>query len=231
MRVGVLALQGNVERHRTVLSSLGAEPVEVRTPRDLEAVEALVLPGGESTTMSMLLESSGLWPSLRTAVKDGMPMLGTCAGMILLADRISDGRPDQQSLGALDIAVKRNGFGRQAQSFECDLTLDVASSVSGERWDAAGSNAVSEAGSGTGPDRSPGSATTVRAVFIRAPLVEEVGPAVEVLARLPEGYGPNAGSPVLCRQGAVLVSSFHPELSGETAVHRLLVGSADVGRR
>lgn len=236
MRVGVLALQGNVERHRTVLSSLGAEPVEVRTPRDLEAVEALVLPGGESTTMSMLLESSGLWPPLRAAVKDGMPMLGTCAGMILLAGRISDGRQDQQSLGALDIAVKRNGFGRQAQSFECDLTLDVASSVSAARSDAAGSNAagsnaVTDAGSGTGPDRSPGSATTVRAVFIRAPLVEEVGPAVEVLARLPEGYGPNAGSPVLCRQGAVLVSSFHPELSGDTAVHRLLVGSADVGRR
>lgn len=152
MKVGVLALQGAFARHAACLVSLGADAREVRTARDLAEVDALVLPGGESTTMSMLLESGGLFEPLQDRLADGLPALGTCAGMILLGGEILDGRPDQRCLGAVDIAVRRNAFGRQVDSFEADLRLD----------DLAG-----------GP---------FRAVFIRAPFVERTGPAVDVLA-------------------------------------------------
>jgi 5'-phosphate synthase pdxT subunit len=152
LKVGVLALQGDVREHAAALSTLGAEPVEVRTIEDLSGVDALVLPGGESTTMSMLLESSGLFDPVSERLRAGMPAFGTCAGMILLAGEVVDGRPDQRSFGVLDIVVRRNAFGRQVDSFEARLAVE---GVSG------------------GP---------VDAVFIRAPFVERVADGVEVLA-------------------------------------------------
>ena len=181
MKVGVLALQGAFARHSEVLTGLGAVPLEVRTPGDLDAVDAMVVPGGESTTMSMLLDSSGLRPSLAERLADGLPVLGTCAGMILLAVRVTDGRDDQRSFGAIDIDVRRNGYGRQVDSFEDQLSV-------------------------TGLD------APFHGVFIRAPVVERVGSDVEVLATVD-------GVPVLCREGAVLVSSFHPEMSGDGRIH------------
>src|SRR5690606_37083985 len=152
VKVGVLALQGASARHVDMLARAGAAPVEVRTPADLDAVDAVVLPGGESTTMSMLLESSGLADPLAARLADGMPAFGTCAGMILLGREVLDGRPDQRCFGAVDVTVRRNAFGRQVDSFEADLPVE---------------------GLAGGP---------VHAVFIRAPVVEAVGPAVEVLA-------------------------------------------------
>lgn len=153
-KVGVLALQGAFARHADVLRSLGAEPAEVRTPAQLVDVDALVLPGGESTTMSMLLESSGLFDAIAARLDEGMPAFGTCAGMILLGSTILDGRPDQRCFGAIDIAVRRNAFGRQVDSFETDLAVG-------------------------GVDGGP-----VHATFIRAPFVEQVGAGVEVLASI-----------------------------------------------
>jgi 5'-phosphate synthase pdxT subunit len=161
--------------------------VEVRTPAELADVDALVLPGGESTTMSKLLESQELFDPLAERLADGMPALGTCAGMILLARTVVDGRDDQRSFGAIDIAVRRNAFGRQVDSFEADLRV-------------------------VGLDEAP-----VHAVFIRAPVVEEVGEGVEILAQV-EG-----GRPVACRQGSILVTSFHPELSPDLRVHELFL--------
>jgi 5'-phosphate synthase pdxT subunit len=181
MKVGVLALQGAFARHADALRALGAEAVLVRTPDHLSEVDALVLPGGESTTMSMLLESSGLVDPLAAGLADGLPVLGTCAGMILLAAEVLDGRPDQRSFAAVDLDVRRNGYGRQVDSFEADLVL-------------AGDD-----------DPFP-------AVFIRAPVVERAGEAVEVLAQVD-------GRPVLCRQGAVTVAAFHPELSDDLRIH------------
>jgi 5'-phosphate synthase pdxT subunit len=152
VKVGVLALQGASARHAAMLAQLGAEPVAVRSPADLAGVEALVLPGGESTTISMLLESSGLFDPLADRLAGGMPAFGTCAGMILLGREILDGRPDQRCFGALDIAVQRNAFGRQVDSFEADLAVEGVD----------------------GP--------SVHAVFIRAPVVERVADEVDVLA-------------------------------------------------
>lgn len=182
-KVGVLALQGASRLHAEVLTDLGATAVEVRTPEDLSGVDALVLPGGESTTMSFLLDSSGLRGPLEERLADGLPAFGTCAGMIVLATEVLDGRPDQVPLGAIDLTVRRNAFGRQRESFEADL--DVA-------------------GLAGGP---------FPAVFIRAPVVERAGDGVEVLASVEAG-------PVLCRAGNVLVSSFHPELSGDLRLHQ-----------
>ncbi len=125
MKIGVLALQGAFARQVMCFRALGAEPREVRTPADLDEVDALVLPGGESTTMSMLLESSGLFDPLAARLAEGLPTFGTCAGMILLGSEILDGRPDQRCFGAVDIAVRRNAFGRQVDSFEADLELDL----------------------------------------------------------------------------------------------------------
>ena len=162
-KVGVLALQGASQRHAEALAALGAHPVEVRTPEDLGGVEALVLPGGESTTMSKLLGLSGLFEPIAERLADGMPAFGTCAGLILLAADILDGRPDQRSFGALDVAVRRNGFGRQVHSFEEELRFP---DLDGE---------------------------PVRAVFIRAPWIEEHGEGVEILASVD-------GHPVAARE-------------------------------
>ncbi len=198
MTVGVLALQGDVREHVGALADLG-EPVRlVRTPNDLVGLHGLVMPGGESTTLAMLIQSSGLFEPMAHSLAGGMPVLGTCAGMILLADEVLDGRPDQQGFGLIDLTVRRNGYGRQAASFECDLEVD-------------------------GLDEEP-----FHAVFIRAPVVERAGPDVEVLARLPSdgtgGDGRGCGSePVVCRQGPVLVTSFHPEVTGDRRLHRLFV--------
>jgi 5'-phosphate synthase pdxT subunit len=185
-RVGVLALQGDVREHVAALRSLGAEPLEVRTPAQLEQADSLILPGGESTTMALLLASSGLDQPLALRLKEGLPAFGTCAGMILLARDVVDGRDGQPCLGAIDLTVRRNAFGSQARSFEVDL--DVA-----------------------GVEGGP-----VHAVFIRAPVVEQAGPDVEVLAAVD-------GRPVLARQGPVLVCAFHPELVGDLRLHQLFL--------
>jgi 5'-phosphate synthase pdxT subunit len=182
VKVGVLALQGAFAAHASCLRALGAEPREIRTAAQLDEIDALVLPGGESTTMSMLLESSGLFDPLAERLAAGLPTLGTCAGMILLGAEILDGRPDQRCFGAVDISVRRNAFGRQVDSFEADLVLQGFE----------------------GP--------TFKAVFIRAPFVERAGADVDVLASVD-------GHPVLCRQGAVTVAAFHPELSGDLRLH------------
>jgi 5'-phosphate synthase pdxT subunit len=183
MKVGVLALQGAFREHREVLDALGVEAIEVRTPAELAALDALILPGGESTTMSQLLDSSGLRAPLAARLADGLPVLGTCAGMILLAREVVDGRPDQESFGVIDIGVRRNAYGRQRDSFEAPLEVSVL--------------AIG------GP--FPG-------VFIRAPRIESVGEHVEVLAT-------HDDVPVLAREGAVVVTSFHPELSGDLRLH------------
>jgi 5'-phosphate synthase pdxT subunit len=189
-RVGILALQGDVREHARAFAELGAEAIEVRTPQDLAAVDSLVLPGGESTTMSLLLESSGLLGPLKGRLSEAMPAFGTCAGMILLAADVADGRSDQHRLGAIDIGVRRNGFGRQIDSFETDLTIE-------------------------------GLADPFHAVFIRAPVVERVGPGVEVLATVAGSDGQIR--PALCRQGPILVAAFHPELSGDGRLHELFL--------
>ena len=186
-KVGILALQGDVREHARSLAELGSTPVEVRTPADLEVVDALILPGGESTTMSLLLESSGLLGPVRDRLQEGMPAFGTCAGMILLSAEVVDGRADQHKLGAIDIGVRRNAFGRQVDSFETDL--DVA-----------------------------GFDEPLHAVFIRAPIVEWVGPDVEVLATVTGKDGKDR--PVVCRQGPIIVAAFHPELSGDLRLHQ-----------
>lgn len=191
VRIGVLALQGDTREHLAALREAGAEACTVRRREELDAVDALVIPGGESTTISKLLDANALFEPLRERLDSGMPALGTCAGMILLADAIIDGRSDQRPLAAIDIDVRRNAFGRQIDSFEADLPV-------------AGLDAP------------------LHAVFIRAPLVERVGPGVEVLATVD-------GRPVCCREGAVMVSSFHPELSDDVRLHELFVaGVADV---
>ena len=186
MKVGVLALQGAFDRHGRALEALGAVSVEVRTPDDLASVDALVVPGGESTTISMLLESSGLAEPLADRLDQGLAALGTCAGMIVLSSAILDGRDDQRAFGAIDIDVRRNAFGRQVDSFEADLDI-------------------------VGIDGPP-----FHAVFIRAPVVERAGTEVEVLASVED-------HPVVCRQGKVLVSAFHPELSADLRAHRLFL--------
>jgi 5'-phosphate synthase pdxT subunit len=187
-KVGVLALQGAFREHREVLEVLGASVVEVRVPEDLIAVDALVVPGGESTTMMRLLGTSALREPLVTRLRDGMPAFGTCAGLILLAAEVRDGRPDQVPLGVLDVAVRRNGYGRQRDSFETDLAV-----------------------TGLAGGAFPG-------VFIRAPVVEEVGESVEVLAE-------HDGRPVLVRQANIWGATFHPELSGDLRVHQQFVQS------
>ena len=186
----MLALQGDVREHERALLDCGARTRQVRRTADLDGLDGLVLPGGESTTMSRLLEVFELLGPLRAAVAAGLPTYGSCAGMILLAREVLDGRPDQQGVGGLDVVVRRNAFGRQVDSFETDLSL-----------------------AGVGE---------VHAVFIRAPWVQETGAGVEVLATLP-GDGPAAGRVVAVRQGPVLATSFHPELTGDHRVHGLFV--------
>jgi len=186
----VLALQGDVREHLGMLQGAGAEAEAVRRPAELESVDALVLPGGESTTMSKLARNFDLLEPLRQAAKDGMPMFGTCAGMILLADRIEGGTADQETIGGLDVVVRRNAFGRQVDSFEADLDVPQLQSA-------------------------------FHAMFIRAPWVEEVGPDVEVVATV--ATGPATGRIVAVRQGHLLATSFHPEVTGDARLHELFV--------
>ena len=188
--IGVLAVQGDVREHVRVLEGLGARVRAVRRPSELDGIRGLVIPGGESTTMDKLVRALELFEPLRALIADGLPVYGSCAGMIMLADRIADRRADQQTLGGLDITVRRNAFGRQVDSFEEDI--DVL-----------------------------GLGAPVHAVFIRAPWVEEIGADVEVLARV--AGGPAAGRIVAVRQGHLLATSFHPEVTGDTRVHELFV--------
>lgn len=189
--VGVLALQGDVREHSAALAAAGASVVPVRRVGELAGVDALVLPGGESTTMSNLAVAFGLLEPLRERIAAGMPAYGSCAGMIMLADKILDGRDDQETIGGIDMIVRRNAFGRQNDSFEAPVDL-------------------------AGVDGGP-----VHGVFIRAPWVESVGARAEVLARV--GSGPAEGRVVAVRQGPLLATSFHPELTGDHRVHRLFV--------
>jgi 5'-phosphate synthase pdxT subunit len=189
--VGVLALQGDVREHENALRGLGVRTRRVRTVEDLEGIDALVVPGGESTTMSNLALRWGLMAPMRELVVGGLPAYGSCAGMIMLADRIEGGRPDQETIGGLDVTVRRNAFGRQVDSFEADLSIPAL-----------------------GPE-------PMHAVFIRAPWVEQVGEAVEVLGTV--AHGPAAGRIVAVRQGNLLATSFHPELTGDTRVHAYFV--------
>ncbi len=188
--IGVLALQGDVREHVRALEESGAHAQTVRRPAELDAVDALVIPGGESTTMDKLVRAFDLQAPLRKRIESGMPVYGSCAGMIMLADRIADARPDQETLGGLDITVRRNAFGRQVDSFEEDVAFE-------------------------------GLEAPVRAVFIRAPWVEDVGADVRVLARV--GQGPAAGRIVAVAQGALLATSFHPEVTGDHRVHAMFV--------
>ncbi|MGV0686276.1 pyridoxal 5'-phosphate synthase glutaminase subunit PdxT [Mycolicibacterium thermoresistibile] len=188
MTIGVLALQGDTREHLAALDAAGAEAVTVRRRSDLDAVDALVIPGGESTTMSQLLREFELLDPLRARLAAGMPAYGSCAGMILLASEILDAGAEGRAavpLGGIDMTVRRNAFGRQVDSFEGDIEFE-------------------------------GLDAPVHAVFIRAPWVERVGPGVQVLARA-------AGHIVAVRQGAVLATAFHPEITGDRRVHELFV--------
>ena len=190
MTIGVLALQGDVREHLRALADCGAEATPVRRPEELEAVEALVIPGGESTTMSNLAIAFGLLDPVRKRIAAGMPVYGSCAGMIMLATTVLDGRPDQESFGGIDMTVRRNAFGRQVDSFEAIVAIE-----------------------GIGDD--------FRAVFIRAPWVEGVGAGVRPLGRVTSGAA--AGRIVAVRQGNLLATAFHPELTGDLRVHRYFV--------
>ncbi len=179
MIVGVLALQGDFREHIAAIEACGQTAIEVRTPEDLANIGALVLPGGESTTIIQLAELFNLYQPIKSKIAQGLPVYGSCAGMILLADRILDGKEGQKTFGGMNVTVRRNAFGRQVDSFESDIDF---------------------------------CGKTLHAVFIRAPWVEEVGSGVEVLA-----YA--AGHPVAIRQGKLLATSFHPELTADMAVH------------
>ena len=180
MKVGVLALQGDFREHIATSLSLGHDAFAVRRPRELQSIDALILPGGESTTIAHLAATYELFAPIQDAIKGGLPVYGSCAGMILLADRILDGAVGQRTFGGIDMTVRRNAFGRQIESFEGELTF---------------------------------AAKTVHAVFIRAPWVEEISPSVQVLAAVDT-------HPVAVRQGKLLATSFHPELTSDGSVHR-----------
>jgi 5'-phosphate synthase pdxT subunit len=207
MRIGVLALQGDFAEHVALLSRLGVEACEVRLPEQLEGLDGLVIPGGESTTITRLMAEYGLLEPLRRLGEEGTPIWGTCAGMIVLARQASDlSRP---GLGLMDIVVERNAFGRQVDSFEAALAIPVL-----------------------GPEPFP-------AVFIRAPVIQQVGPGVDVLARLParspggpssSASGTNGATIVAARQGRLLATAFHPELTDDTRLHRYFLTLAEEGR-
>ena len=199
--VGVLALQGDVHEHLAALAECGAVGRPIRRAAELDSVDALVIPGGESTTMSKLAVAFDLFDPIAARIKDGMPAYGSCAGMIMLATDILDGRPDQRSFAAIDMTVRRNAFGRQVDSFEADVALD---GVEGDPF---------------------------HAVFIRAPWVENVGPGVHVLGLVagthPQGEISGdlarADRIVAVQQGNLLATSFHPELTGDLRIHRYFV--------
>lgn len=188
-RIGILAVQGAFREHADAIREIGAEPVLVRLPADLADLDALILPGGESTTMRRLVDHYGLREPILALARGGAPIFGTCAGMILLAERLDDG--EQPVFPLLDATVRRNAYGRQLDSYEADLTMPLL----GEQ--------------------------PVHGVFIRAPVVSELGPAVEVLARDAQGR------PIAVRQGRVLATAFHPELTTERRLHRLLLEMID----
>jgi pyridoxal 5'-phosphate synthase pdxT subunit len=189
VQIGVLALQGDVREHVHALTEAGVAAMPVRRPAELEAVDALVIPGGESTVMSKLAVTFELLEPIRKRIAGGMPAYGSCAGMIMLAGQVLDGRPDQETFGGMDVVVRRNAFGRQVDSFEGDVE-------------------ISEIGE-------------LHAVFIRAPWVEQVGEDVRVMGRV--AGGPAAGRIVAVRQGNLLATAFHPELTGDLRVHRYFV--------
>jgi pyridoxal 5'-phosphate synthase pdxT subunit len=187
--VGVLALQGDVPEHLRALEATGARPTAVRRPEELDRVDGLVIPGGESTTLWRLSVAFDVLEPLRKLIGEGLPAFGSCAGMIMLADRLADGVEGQQTYGGIDMAVRRNAFGRQVHSFERDISL---------------AGGVTE-----GP---------FRAVFIRAPWVEQTGPDVAIL-----GTDLGTGRIVAVRQGQLLATAFHPELTPDRRIHQLFV--------
>jgi pyridoxal 5'-phosphate synthase pdxT subunit len=186
--IGVLALQGDVREHLTALAAANAASTAVRRPEELAGIDGLVIPGGESTTISKLAVLFGLMEPLRAAIRDGLPVYGSCAGLIMLADKILDPRSGQETFGGIDMIVRRNAFGRQNESFEAPVDV-------------------------RGIAGAP-----VQGVFIRAPWVESVGADTEVLAE-------HGGHIVAVRQGGVLATSFHPELTGDHRVHELFVAA------
>jgi 5'-phosphate synthase pdxT subunit len=185
MRIGVLALQGDFREHLLATKECGLEALAIRRNEELAEVDALILPGGESTTIAQLAQTFGLFSDIKNRISNGMPVYGSCAGMILLADRIVDGAVGQETFGGIDMTVRRNAFGRQVDSFESDLNF------AGEQ---------------------------MRAVFIRAPWVEQVSASVEILAQVMGENG--VAHPVAVRQGPLFATSFHPELTGDLRVHR-----------
>ena len=184
MRVGVLALQGDFREHIAALNAIGVDSIPVKTESEINAVDALVLPGGESTTIAKLARIFGVFDLIKSKINSGLPVYGSCAGLILLADRILDGVAGQETFGGLDITARRNAFGRQVDSFEGEIEFVGLGNLNG--------------------------------VFIRAPWVEEVGSGVEILAT-------SHGHPVAVRQGSILATSFHPELTNDYAVHRYFI--------
>jgi 5'-phosphate synthase pdxT subunit len=188
LKVGVLALQGDVREHVAAIEAAGGTPVEVKRADEIGAVDALIIPGGESTTIGKLLDRFGLLEPLRKRVDSGLPVYGTCAGMILLADQVQGRDEAPHRIGGLDITVVRNAYGRQVDSFEADLDVQ-------------------------------GLPEPFRAVFIRAPRVEKVGEDVEVLAEVD-------GAPVLVRQGQIMASAFHPEMTGDERIHEMFLNEA-----
>ena len=192
--VGVLALQGDVPEHLRALEAAGARPAAVRRPEELDRVDGLVIPGGESTTLWRLSVAFDVLEPLRKLIGEGLPAFGSCAGMIMLADRLADGVEGQQTYGGIDMTVRRNAFGRQVDSFERDITLGGV-------------------GADTGVTDGP-----FRAVFIRAPWVEQIGPGVAIL-----GTELGTGRIVAVRQGQLLATAFHPELTPDRRIHQLFV--------
>jgi pyridoxal 5'-phosphate synthase pdxT subunit len=192
--IGVLALQGDVREHLRMLEGAGANAVKVRRASDLDGIDGIVMPGGESTTMQKLAVAFEMFEPLRSRLHEGLPAFGTCAGMIMLADRIENGVAGQETFGGLDVTVRRNAFGRQVDSFEADV--DCAAFL-------------------------PEGAPYFHALFIRAPWVEKVGADVEVLARV--ASGPALGRIVAVRHDHLLATSFHPEITGDDRIHRYFV--------
>lgn len=195
--IGVLAVQGDVVEHVRSLQEIGANTRTVRRPSEVAGLDGLVVPGGESTVMDKLVRAFDLAEPLKEAIRDGLPVYGSCAGMIMLADRIVDGRRDQRTLGGIDITVRRNAFGRQVDSFETELDIELI-----------------------GPP-------PMRAVFIRAPWVEDWGPEVRVLASVERD---GQSHPVVVRQGNLLATSFHPEVTGDRRIHAHFVERMVGGR-
>lgn len=182
MKIGILALQGDFAEHINIIDKLGIQPIEIRQPAQLEALDCLIIPGGESTTMLKLMHSYNLFQPIKELANNGLPIMGTCAGMVLLAKKVSN--PDMNTLALMDIEVKRNAFGRQLDSFETKISIPLL---------------------GDEP---------FQAVFIRAPLIDDAGPDVDIIGRLPDN------KIVAARQGNILALSFHPELSNDSRIHR-----------